>query len=186
MNRLRCFCFAIPFLLLSCKNETPVEKLKLVEHKILDSEVYLELEMLVEEDDVFSVFYTEDGSFNYSAKKMLKRKIKGNSQPQIILFKFPEAAKPTAIRIDIGVNPNQQKIMFKRYAFNYFDEQLIINDAFLKYYRTNPFFRFNSKKKVFIPTKAKQKYDPILFCKPALVKQLKQLISEKNSVEKMK
>lgn len=183
MNRLRCFCFAIPILLLSCKNETPVEKLKLVEYKI-DSEVYLELEMLVEEDDVFSVFYTEDGSFNYSAEKMLKRKVKGNSQHQTILFKFPEAAKPTAIRIDIGVNPNQQKIIFKRYAFNYFEKQLILEDSFFKYYRTNPFFRFNSKKKELIPTNKKGKYDPILFCKPELVKKLKQLINDKTLVEK--
>jgi len=169
-----------------CKNEKPLDELRLINYEIEKNDIYLELEMIVPEDDVFSVFYTEDGSFNYSAEKMLKRNVKGNNQPQLILFKFPEAAKPTAIRIDIGVNPNQQKIMFKRFAFNYFDKQFIINHAFLKYYRTNAFFRFNSKKKVFIPTKTKEKYDPILFCKPALVKQLKQLIDEKNSVEKMK
>ena len=180
MNTLRCFFLVIPFLLLSCKNETPIEDLKLTQYKILNSDVYLELEMIVEEDDVFSIFYTEDGSFNYSAEKMLKRKVKGNSQPQIILFNFPESTKPTAIRIDIGVNPNQKKIIFKRYKFNYFDNQLILKDSFFKYYRTNPFFTYNSKKKVLIPTKAKEKYDPILFCKPALVKKLKQLINDKN------
>ena len=159
-----------------CKNEKPLDELRLINYEIEKNDIYLELEMIVPEDDRFSVFYTEDGTFNYSGNKMVVKEVKGLNKPQKIVFNFPDNSKPTAIRVDIGQNPKQKTITFKKYVFNYYDKKLIIKDSLSYYYGLNSYFTFNTVKNTFVPTTNKENYDPILYCKPEFAVKLKEHI----------
>ena len=77
------------------------------------------MDAVVKQDDDFSLYYTEDGSANFSTKKIVWTAVKGNPTSQKISFTFPENVKPTQLRIDFGNNKNQEAILFEKFKMQY-------------------------------------------------------------------
>jgi hypothetical protein len=98
--------------LVSCKKETDKKEgnQKLAE---LKETFDVNFNLVVEKDDTFQLYYTEDGTLNFSDDKSIKSELKGSVDAQDVLFKLPADVLPTNIRLDFGDNPEQGKCSCK-------------------------------------------------------------------------
>ena len=71
------------------------------------------------QDDHFSLYYTTDGSSNFSTIKPIWLDVKGRPKRQEITFELPENVKPQQLRIDLGNNPAQPPITLHRITLSY-------------------------------------------------------------------
>ena|SRR5690554_5959651 len=102
-------CFICFF---SCKKTAT---LNTNEHRVwLNPDIELEkgftvvLDMTVEYDDIFKIYYCEDASEAFNEKRTVTSNILGSNNNQIITFSFPKRVEPKRLRIDFGVNKNQK------------------------------------------------------------------------------
>lgn len=73
----------------------------------------------VSQNDTFSLYYTTDGSSNFSTIKPIWLDVKGQPKRQEITFELPENVKPQQLRIDLGNNPAQPPITLHRITLSY-------------------------------------------------------------------
>lgn len=76
----------------------------------------------VKEDDNFSLFYTEDGSTDFTTIQPIWVNVKGSSSPQDVVFTLPEDIIPTQIRLDFGINKEQETILINNFSMAYLDK----------------------------------------------------------------
>lgn len=75
------------------------------------------LRAVVAKDDNVAFFYTEDGTIDFSKIQPVWVNVKGSSSEQDIVCFLPEDAMPTQLRIDPGINPEQDDIIIKSITF---------------------------------------------------------------------
>lgn len=165
-------CIAV-FMILSavgCKDEIILPE----EKKIPESPVQVTAEMIVEENDIFELFYTSDGSGNFSADKSVRVNVHGNPESQQIVFNLPQDAHITNIRLDVGQNPHQDEMTVNKLIIKQQDKKLEIKAAeFFSYFGNNEFVDTNAKKFTFETNEEGSMYDPLFYAKEPLVKKLK-------------
>ncbi|SDD71817.1 SGNH hydrolase-like domain-containing protein, acetyltransferase AlgX [Pricia antarctica] len=76
------------------------------------TEITVSLSATVLKDDVFQVFYSNQGEGAFTEKQSAITEIKGGGEPQTIEFVIPLDTSLTQLRIDIGNNRNQMPINF--------------------------------------------------------------------------
>lgn len=76
------------------------------------------LDVVIKQNDSIHVFYTLDGTINFSEKDFWK-KVTGQKRNQKIELEFPKKVVPTQIRIDFSNNLKQEEIIFNKVEFNY-------------------------------------------------------------------
>lgn len=81
------------------------------------------LDVEVSKPDTFSLYYTEDGSINFGTIPALWVDVEGRSGSQRVVFSLPKEAKPTQLRLDFGVNKEQEDIVFKQITLAYRDKK---------------------------------------------------------------
>lgn len=89
---------------------------------------------LVNKDDVFQLFYNEDGSESFDGDQMVEVSVKGNNQPQDIQFLLPDDASPLNVRFDIGSNPENKEIKLNQFSIEKGDKKFTSEGL--------PFFQF--------------------------------------------
>ncbi|MFT3794531.1 hypothetical protein [Flavobacterium sp.] len=77
------------------------------------------VEVQAAQDDTFALYYTTDGSIDFSSIKPVWAKIKGSPKPQKVVFKLPQKVVPTELRIDLGQNPDQREIYLQKIWMSY-------------------------------------------------------------------
>lgn len=88
---------------------------------------------VVDKDDIFQIFYTEDGTDQWQDTQSLLVPVKGSSKSQDVVFKLPEDAMPTALRFDIGGNKDIKQVAFNGFNIKYEDKIIdITKDQFFK------------------------------------------------------
>lgn len=106
----------IIFSLFSCKNENASGDKNQAELK----ETYnVSFNLVVPKDDTFKLYYTEDGTLNFGDDHAVLCVVKGNENPQELLFKLPADVFPTNVRLDFGDNVDQGDIVVNSMKFNY-------------------------------------------------------------------
>lgn len=117
----------------SCKNgeksevktEAPVETVK------VDPNSFKAIfEVVAKHDDRFHLYYTEDGSINFSEDKSLWADVKGSDASQNVVFDFPDDIVPTQLRIDFGSNPDQGQMEIKNFKMTYYGKTFEAKDKF--------------------------------------------------------
>ncbi|WP_396177347.1 hypothetical protein [Flavobacterium sp.] len=73
----------------------------------------------IKKDDNLSLFYTEDGSTDFSQIQPLWVDVKGSDAAQDVVFNLPEDAMPTQIRLDFGINKEQETIIINKFSMYY-------------------------------------------------------------------
>lgn len=86
------------------------------------------LEVVAEKDDNFSVYYTEDGSIDFSKEEPVWMPVQGSSKVQEVVFNLPEGKVPTQLRLDLGTNKQQEEVVLKKVSIIYFDQIFIVED----------------------------------------------------------
>ncbi|WP_162126808.1 hypothetical protein [Flavobacterium phycosphaerae] len=76
----------------------------------------------VKKDDSFSIFYTEDGTADFTKIQPIWVDVKGSNTPQDVVFNLPADVYPSQLRLDFGVNKTQEDIVFNSATFSYFDK----------------------------------------------------------------
>ncbi len=102
----------------ACRNDSPAGvQFRSIPDKSDIFKVTLEARVAI--NDTLSVYYTTDGSSNFSNAKAIWMPVKGNSKKQKIVFSLPNKLVPTQLRIDLGANPRQPDIHLSKVFLSY-------------------------------------------------------------------
>lgn len=158
MRRIILASFAFSLLFISCKDEK--KTVEVVEDKAFTFTV----NAIVKTDDIFQVFYNEDGSETFAPEESVTINVTGSENPQDLVFNIPADMSPAALRFDIGGNKDLKEVAFKSFKIDYKDKTFTAGGAeFFKYFYPNPQVEFDT---VNVVAKIKiiegQPYDPII------------------------
>jgi hypothetical protein len=105
--------------LTSCKKESSSENNESLQQPVVDETFNVILDVIIKKDDDIALFYTTDGSVDFSKNVPIWQGVKGSDTQQQIVFKLPKDVKPNEFRFDLGRNPLQEDIYFKKVTFSY-------------------------------------------------------------------
>jgi hypothetical protein len=74
---------------------------------------YLILKGIIQKNDEFQLFYSRSLFKEYNEKQSVKKRIKGSPNVQKIKFEIPNGFSPLRIRLDLGNNIDQKKIVIR-------------------------------------------------------------------------
>ena len=147
-----------------CKDEKSVDESNVKEPTVETDGFTINFRAVVNEDDEFHLFYTEDGSDAFNGENLLKVQKKSAKTPQDITFIFPEDAAPMNIRLDLGNNEKQGVVKFDEMILEYKGKKFQVEGAkIFKYFFPNNFVEFdtiNSQAKIKVLPETH--YDPIM------------------------
>lgn len=161
-----------------CKGETPIDDLPVVTPKLPENEVEVVAAMTVKEDDIFELFYTEDGTNNFGPKSK-RVTVPGNDQKQLITFVLPDDARPTNLRLDVGQNPDQDDMIMESLTVKFHNNSLKISaEQFFKYFTPNGDLKVNPEEKIIGPDPRKGGYDPAFYPEAEITGKLMKLVKQ--------
>ncbi len=151
---------AIGFLLFLCLGFL-LKSLKTTVHNSL--QVVLTAKVI--NDDVFQLFYLEEGEDSFSTDKSIKSEVKGSTEYQSIAFDLPRMDELNRLRLDLGTNKDQGQIIIKGIRFITENEDITYGiDAFDRLFKANNYIKKLEAKGAYkgIMSKGKKKnfYDP--------------------------
>ena len=117
---------AISMAVTSCKNEKAQENVEAVKEEVVDNSFNVIVDAVIKQDDDVALYYTTDGTSDFSKVTPIWQGVKGNASAQQITFKLPEGTKPTEFRIDFGLKENQEDIYFNKITFSHLGAERII------------------------------------------------------------
>ncbi|GGD22673.1 hypothetical protein [Flavobacterium orientale] len=132
--------------LTSCKGEKAEEKVdSSTESKIELPEIFfIELDVQIAQKDDFAVYYTEDGTNNFTGEQAAWRGVTGGTDFEKITFQLPEPVLPTQIRLDFGMNKEQGNVVVKNIKLTFKDQTFEIKGSdFFNYFIQNELFKTN-------------------------------------------
>lgn len=110
---------AILILLTSCKDDKKSEP-EIVAPKNLP--FTFTVNAIVTKDDVFQLFYNEDGKESYEPENAITVNVTGKNEPQDIVFVLPGEVAPMSLRFDVGANKDLKEVKVNGFMLNYLDE----------------------------------------------------------------
>lgn len=112
--------FAFSLAMTGCKNDKSEENTDAVkEEVVVDESFNVTIEAVIKQDDDIALYYTTDGTTDFSKVTPIWQGVKGNPAAQKIVYKLPKDAKPTEFRIDFGLKENQEDIYFNKITFSH-------------------------------------------------------------------
>jgi len=122
------------------------------------------LNAIVEKDDVFQIFYNEDGKETYAPEDAITVNVTGKSEAQDIVFILPESVAPMSLRFDIGANKDLKQVKVNGFTLNYLDSSFSGSSAqfFKDFYPNNNAEYDVPNNTVKLKEVPGQLYDPIL------------------------
>lgn len=103
------------------------------------SNLKIYVDIVAEKQDKFSLYYTNDGSIDFTKIKPLWKHVEGSPEVQILVYELPQEVINPQIRLDFGTNPEQQKIILRRVAISYGNEIFEVTGRHIfNYFRPDP------------------------------------------------
>ena len=185
MKVVKSILILIQILLISCNNsekkiESNLEKSffnKIQNKKNTKNHSEVIFSILVQERDVFQLFYIKDYFLEFSEEQSVFKSFLGRKGYQDVIFKLPKDILPVSYRFDIGNNKDLKKIKIKSITIRYNKNEIIIPENYLINYLTpNDNITYNESDNTFnlssIEKNGNLVYDPYFTCSPQLVKLL--------------
>lgn len=123
------------------------------------------LELKVEYDDVFEVYFAENIKNQYNEKDRLGVFVRGKNSFQKVVFRLPQRTYPLKLRIDLGSKGIESPIILRQIILTTGVRSKIIPMEELKFYfRLNPYLELG-KNRFMYRKKIDNKYDPYLISK---------------------
>lgn len=135
---------------------------------------------IVAKDDVFQIFYNEDGADNFAPEDAVTINVKANSKPQDLVFELPKDVMPMSLRFDIGANKELKQVSFNNFKIEYLDKKFEASkEEFFKYFYPNTQVEIDSLNAIAKMIDLKDGgYDPILGSRVELKKQIETLYAK--------
>ncbi|MEL1246021.1 hypothetical protein AAEO56_17235 [Flavobacterium sp. DGU11] len=157
--------------LAGCKNEKQAEPAKQESAKQAAQVV---VEMVVKNDDLFQLFYTE-GTSDFGPNSIYV-KVSGKAESQAIVFDLPGDAIVGNLRFDTGQNESQGEMIVNKMVVKIGDKELEISAAdFFKYFTPSDYVKADPAKFSFTGLKVDGIYDPFFSGNNELVEVLKKI-----------
>ena len=127
----------------SCKNEDKNNKSGEDLAKPAIKEYFrVEIYKSASKRDDFSLYYTEDNSVNFSGALAIWHGVTGGNVRETISFDLSEELLPTDIRLDFGINKDQETVMIYNVKIGYYENELNIKGSdFFNYFIENKEFK---------------------------------------------
>ena len=103
----------------ACKKENDEGEAKTEPTEVFEPNFIIEVEAKVSARDDFAAYYTEDKSSNFDGSKAVWTGIDAGDKFQTIKLNLPQEIVPTNIRLDFGINKDQQNISVKEITMSY-------------------------------------------------------------------
>lgn len=103
----------------SCKKETTETTEPAATEVIAKQNFTVEIDAIAPAKDDFAVYFTEDGTNNFTGDKTAWRGIAGGSTSEKLIFDLPEQVTPTLIRLDFGMNKEQGDIIIENVKMDF-------------------------------------------------------------------
>ena len=117
--------------LVSCKNSEE----KKSESEAKKENFNVQITASTAKKDDFALYYTEDNTVNFKGENALWSGIKGGNLEEIIKFELTEEKIPTDIRLDFGLNKEQDSVVIKKVKVSYYGNSYeFIGADFFKYF----------------------------------------------------
>lgn len=111
------FCYMFT----GCKNEKTSQKTSdSPQEQISDEGFKVYLDVLVNKDDNFQLYYIETNDEPFTEEKSIWIEVKGKDASQKLTFTLPKDVVPALIRLDFGVSDKQQDIKLLDFEMDYF------------------------------------------------------------------
>lgn len=171
------------FILLSCKDkEVQNENKDVVPVEVVQkNNITLTLSAVVKKDDVFQIFYKNEEAEGFVEAKSISVDFKGSETEQKIVFSLPEDEYPNYIRLDFGVNKEQDPIEIKNLTFKFYEKSFEVKgEDFSNYFYSNGSIEIADKTKGVLKLIVGKdgNYDPMSASADGLRKQLEELVQQ--------
>ena len=130
---------------------------------IQPSKILVEVEASVPFDDIFYVYYLQEGVKNWSDENSSHLRIKGSNTAQKLLFEVPIDKKIEKIRIDIGANKQQGPIQIKSLVLSSEIDRIELKDSINTLFSLNVYTLFSEG--LYKTREVEDRYDPFLISK---------------------
>jgi len=166
------------FLMLSCKKEAEKTETTDVKTETASPIFKVTVDVNVKKDDSFHVYYTEDGSIDFTEENSIWAELKGSANDQQVVFNFPENTIPTQLRLDLGTNKDQEQMQIKNFKMEYAGKTFEAKGSeFFKYFVPNELNAKVDKAQGFVtPVKAEKYYGPSFYPQEALAPEIGKLV----------
>lgn len=122
MKKILMFLFVL-VAVISCKKESNKTEAN-ANMEQLDEAFNVILDVVMQKDDVIALYYTTDGTTDFTKIEPIWKDVKGSELDQQIVFRLPEdVTKPTEFRFDFGRNAAQPDVYLKKVTFKYLGKE---------------------------------------------------------------
>lgn len=163
----------LSILVIGCKDDKSADASKEVETKNFK----ITVNAVVDKDDIFQIFYNEDGSESFDGKQIITLNVKGKPDAQDLVFIAPETDKPVTLRFDLGANKALTQVPFTNFKIEYQGKTFEAKGATIfKYFYPNGSVKCDTLSATAITKLADDgSYDPIIGATPALKAEIAKL-----------
>ncbi len=125
----------------SCKNEEKQTQEVEVADANAKQNFNVEIDATTTVKDDFAVYFTEDGTNNFTGDQTAWRGISGSGSNEKLVFELSEENIPTLIRLDFGMNKEQGDIVIKNIKMDYYGNDFSFqgSDFFTYFIKTDEF-----------------------------------------------
>ena len=134
------FTLTIVILLIasSCKKGENKETTESQPEKTSKDFFNVEMDIIAQSQDDFTVYYTEDKTNNFEGTKTVWKGVKGGSIPEKVIFDLPTEIIPTNIRLDFGIKKDRKDVIIQNIKIAFYDKSFAIKGSdFLNYFILN-------------------------------------------------
>ena len=119
----------------SCKKEEKSEAATAAEAPAVKENFYVELTASAAKKDDFAVYFTEDSTNDFDGKNAVWHGITGDNKQETIVFDLPVSATPTNLRMDFGLNKDQETVEIYNIKMSFLgQEKNIKGSEFFNYF----------------------------------------------------
>lgn len=136
----------------------------------------MEVTALIKNDDELIVFWKDQSIAYFDDKNTIYNGVKGSTEPQTLVFEFPEGSIPNDIRFDISSKEDQQPVEIVSIKISQQGREFVIQKTDIdKFFTPNEFIEGSNG--VYSFHKKGDSYDPILNTKQAFNVQMERILN---------
>lgn len=104
----------------------------------------IQIQATAAKKDDFAVYFTEDNTVNFNGENTIWAGIKAGNIEETLNFELTEDRVPTNIRLDFGLNKEQDSVVIKSVKVNYYANSFEFKGSdFFNYFNKDEQFKYN-------------------------------------------
>lgn len=132
----------------------------------IDCKITVVINATVLENDVFEVYYYENGQETFHSLDFVYSSVIGGPIPQDIIFELPELIYPERIRLDFGKNKNQKNIKLNALKLVCNSKEYVFGKTEIRNeLHPSKFIDFDKENNIIKTKEIEGRYDPYFYTK---------------------